>query len=87
MAMEPTILKIGKICPNCGSTRFSVTPPPEHLELPNGVLGIGDCQSCQKENILVRLAPELNNAISALFSDCSIKVQKIVYSKLFPDLE
>ena len=79
------VLGVGKICPNCGGTQFSISCPPRHMprpELPPGVLGFADCRSCQRK-FLVKLAPELYNSFVSAFNDRP-EIRNEVLKTLFP---
>lgn len=77
-------LEIGEICPNCGSAQFSTSHlPPANIstDLPPGVLGVADCQTCQQE-FFIRLSPNLKNAFAKIFEGRTMKEE--ILKILFP---
>lgn len=61
-------LSLKAVCPLCESTQFSVSIFQEGMrpnDLPPDVIGVSDCQSCQRD-FLVTVSPELLNVLVAL---------------------
>lgn len=82
--MDIPTLEIGGNCPNCDSTQFSTSClPPANIstDLPPGVLGVGDCQTCQKE-FFVKLSPNLRNAFAEILEGRTMKEE--ILKILFP---
>lgn len=88
MAEEKVMtLGVGKKCPHCGSSQFSISVPDiRPTDWPSNTLGTADC-ACGVEAFVV-LAPELENAVRALMESyypgtiLPLRITKILFPYL-----
>lgn len=81
---ELQILGIGTMCPKCGSSQFSISVPDiRPVDWPENVLGSADCRGCDG-NFLVKLPPELENALFGILLEIDRSIALKVIRCFFP---
>jgi hypothetical protein len=70
--MEIKTLEIGKVCPVCGSSQFSIIPVDRNLgypgNWPKGTLGVSDCGGCH-QTFFLKLPGHLRSSVRAMIEE------------------